>query len=333
MTKKPLYIIACLIPLFLFTPYFVNAHVKWFTTVEPVKSPIQDTVSIMFILVALLSATILTVLPFIITKMKRWIWAQKCEVKLQSYAPYSESILKYGTAIALIIQVLSGTIFALEFPTQSEIIIWVIWGIIIALIIPHDIATKVGSLGILCLFCWITIDNCLECTIDYIFYIAIAINLFFSSKLKKWKIPILYFFTGFSLCWVAMEKVVYPLMAIDVVIKHEVPTFGFPPDVFVLLCAFIEFVIGYLLFIGILNRTLAVVVTTIFIMTSLLFGVTEIIGHFMLHIVLIIFLFEGTNNYSMPIKLCNNKTQQVVFIFVQFILGLLALLLLYYIFT
>ncbi len=64
------------------------------------------------------------------------------------------------------------------------------------------------------------------------------------------------------------------------------------------MAAFIEFVVGYLLVVGILNRVLGLVVTLIFIMTTMLFGFTEIIGHFMIHIVLFIFIIEGVSFYS-----------------------------------
>ncbi|TXR68244.1 hypothetical protein [Bacillus sp. AR18-7] len=162
------------------------------------------------------------------------------------------------------------------------------------------------------MFSWITLINCFACTIDYIFYIAISISLFFSNeKDKKWNIPTLYYFTGFSLCWVAIEKLIYLLMAIDVVVKHEVPTFGFS------------------LFIDILNRTLAVAITIIFILTTLIFGILEIVGH----IVLIVFLIEGTTHYPLLISRCKTRKQKIIFIVSSFFLGLFTMVFLYHRFT
>ncbi|MDM5155929.1 hypothetical protein QUF88_19660 [Bacillus sp. DX1.1] len=333
MTKKYITIKILVITLIVFSPHWVKAHVKWFTTVEPEKKNLQDIINPLFMMVALLSAILLAILPFVLAKMTEWKWSQKTEARLKSYNNYSQYILKYGTAISLTLQILSGTLFAPEFPIQSEIIIWMIWGIIISLTIPHYIATKIGAFGILSLYSWLTIEKCFTCTIDYIFYVAIAIALFLShTKKEKWGIPILYFGTGFSLCWVAIEKLVYPLMAVDVVIKHSVPTFGFTPDVFILLCAFIEIIIGYLLLIGILNRTLAVIVTIVFILTTLIFGIPEIIGHFMLHIVLIVFLIEGATDYPMPIKIHEKRIKQVFFIFINFFFMLFTMLSLYYVY-
>ncbi|MCP3763760.1 hypothetical protein NLX67_15400 [Domibacillus sp. A3M-37] len=76
-------------------------------------------------------------------------------------------------------------------------------------------------------------------------------------------------------------------MTLDIVSAHHVPTFGFDPAVFIVIAAFIEFIVGYLLVVGILNWVVGVVVTVIFIMTTMLFGFKEIIGHFMIHFILV----------------------------------------------
>ncbi|EOV9528113.1 hypothetical protein ACE41A_12695 [Bacillus cytotoxicus] len=332
MAKKQLHCTLFFLICVLFSPHIVQAHVKWFTHATPEKVPMEEILQPLFLVIAIFVTLVLAYLPVLIEKISKWKWAQACETALQSFTTHSLTLLKYGTVIALLLQVFSDSIFAIEFSTQK--VRWIVWGIILLLILPYRIATQLGALGILILFLGVTIEHCLGCTIDYIFYVAVAISLFFyKEKAKKWTIPILYFFTGFSLCWVAMEKIIYPSMAIDVVTRYQVPTFGFPADVFVLLCAFIEFSIGYLLFIGILNRTLAVLVTVIFLSTTILFGITEIIGHFMLHIIFLIFLIEGTGQYSMPIKMYKLQVQQAIFIFAYYLLSLFTLLLLYHVFV
>ncbi|MFZ3590744.1 hypothetical protein ACOI1C_16195, partial [Bacillus sp. DJP31] len=64
-------------------------------------------------------------------------------------------------------------------------------------------------------------------------------------------LPILYLGTGLSLCWIAVEKWVYPELTISIIQHHGVPKFGFPYDIFIVLAAFIEFIVGYLLVVGI----------------------------------------------------------------------------------
>ena len=131
--------------------------------------------------------------------------------------------------------------------------------------------------------------------LDYGFYLAIiGVLLVGRTKWETAGFPFLYLGTGLSLCWVAVEKWVYPFMTIDIIERHHVPTFGFAPDLFVVLSAFIEFVVGYLLVVGIFNRVLAVALTILFILTTTIFGYTEVVGHAIIHIVLLIFIIEGT---------------------------------------
>ncbi|MEK3887842.1 hypothetical protein [Bacillus sp. FSL K6-3431] len=96
------------------------------------------------------------------------------------------------------------------------------------------------------------------------------------------------------------------------------------------MAAIIEFIVGYLLVVRILNRVLGIVVTIIFILTTMLFGFTEIIGHFMIHIVLIIFIIEGVSFYNPPIKIHKSATDQFIFDFLNFLFVISTFLLIYY---
>ncbi|MCG7345991.1 hypothetical protein MHZ92_17910 [Sporosarcina sp. ACRSL] len=51
-----------LIGLFCLSPIFVSAHVKWFTELEPEKVPIEQILSVPFIVLSLLIAVFLAVL-------------------------------------------------------------------------------------------------------------------------------------------------------------------------------------------------------------------------------------------------------------------------------
>ncbi|MBS4208460.1 hypothetical protein [Bacillus sp. FJAT-50079] len=313
------------------TPFFTNAHVKWFTEVEPVKESIENILSPLFISLTFLAAIVLAFLAILIPKTTGWAFIQKADEKLSGLRKYSKTILKYGTAIALIIQILSGTLFAPEFHLHSTIVIVFVWGVIGCLLIPHPIATKIGSVILLGLFVYITMQNGIFHMLDYGFYVAIiGVLLVSNTKWENIGFPFLYLGTGLSLCWVAVEKWVYPGMSLDIVVHHHVPTFGFAPAVFIVMAAFIEFVVGYLLVVGILNRVLGFVVTVIFILTTMLFGFTEIIGHFMIHIVLIIFIIEGVSFYNPPIKMHNRVMDQFIFVFLNFLFVISTFVLIYY---
>ncbi|WHX39891.1 hypothetical protein QNH36_19930 [Mesobacillus sp. AQ2] len=316
---------------FILTPLYTNAHVKWFTEVAPKKETIENILSPLFMGLALLAAVVLASLTLIIPKMAQWPLIKKWDDFLSGFRKYSRYILKYGTAAALIIQVTNGTLFAPEFHIDSTLMTILVWAAIGLLLVPHHIATKFGASLLLILFVMVTVNHGIFYMLDYGFYLAIiGVLLVGKTKLEKVGFPFLYLGTGLSLCWVAVEKWVYPTMSLDIVANHHVPTFGFEPAAFIVMAAFVEFVVGYLLVVGILNRVLGFVVTTIFILTTMLFGFTEVIGHFMIHIVLIIFIIEGVSFYNPPIKLHKTKVDQFVFIFLNFIFVLSAFVLIYY---
>ncbi|WLR55880.1 hypothetical protein LC048_02415 [Mesobacillus subterraneus] len=51
------------------TPFYTNAHVKWFTEVAPKKESIENILSPLFMGLALLAALVLASLTLIIPKM------------------------------------------------------------------------------------------------------------------------------------------------------------------------------------------------------------------------------------------------------------------------
>jgi hypothetical protein len=313
------------------TPFYTQAHVKWFTEVAPQKETIENILSPLFIGLALVAAVVLASLTIIIPKTTEWPVIKKWDDFLSGFRKYSRYILKYGTAVALIIQIANGTLFAPEFHVDTAFMTVLVWLTIGLLLIPHHIATKIGAAILLYLFIHVTFDQGIFYMLDYGFYVAIiGVLLVGSTKLEKVGFPFLYLGTGLSLCWVAVEKWVYPTMSLDIVANHQVPTFGFEPAAFIVMAAFVEFVVGYLLVVGILNRVLGFIVTTIFILTTMLFGFTEVVGHFMIHIVLIIFIIEGVSFYNPPIKMHKTKTDQFIFVFLNFIFVLATFVLIYY---
>lgn len=328
MKKKVtwLIVIAGLIP-----PMISHAHVKWFASVEPEKVNIEEILSLFFITISLLCAIILAVLSQVMGRVMDIPFASKIDLKLDSFRKYSRQLLKYGTAVSFILQVSYGTMFAPEFTIHNTWQRVVMWIIIIFLLIPHHIATKIAALFMLGLFIQIWSDSGWFHMLDYGFYLAIiGVLLVGRTRLETVGFPFLYLGTGLSLCWVAVEKWVYPTMTTSIIHHHHVPTFGFEPGIFVVLSAFIEFVVGYLLVVGILNRVLAVVVTILFILTTTIFGYTEVVGHAMIHIVLLIFIIEGVSFYHPPIKMHKTRMDQMIFVSLNFLFVLSTFLLIYY---
>ncbi|RHW34000.1 DoxX family membrane protein [Lysinibacillus yapensis] len=323
--------IILLFALFCITPIIAKAHVKWFTQKEPEKIPIEQILSIEFIVLSLLIALFLALLSQFIPQLMKIPGVATIDKKLDEYRKYSRLILQYGTAASFILQVVNGTMFAPEFTIHHGWQTVLMWAIIVLLLIPHHIATKIASVLMLGLFLYIWSYSGWFHMLDYGFYLAIiGVLLVGRTRWETAGFPFLYLGTGLSLCWVAVEKWVYPFMTIDIIHRHQVPTFGFPPELFIVLSAFIEFVVGYLLVVGILNRLLAVAVTILFVLTTMIFGYTEVVGHAMIHIVLLIFIIEGISFYHPPVKMHKTRLDQMIFVFLNFLFVLSTFLLIYY---
>ncbi|MFD1737445.1 DoxX family membrane protein [Bacillus salitolerans] len=313
------------------TPLVVKAHVKWFSNIDPVKVPIEEIITTEFIILSLLIALLLALLSQWVPYLMKIPGVSNLDKKLDHFRRFSHSILKYGTGIAFLLQVLNETMFAPEFEIQFTWQTIIMWVIIIALLVPHHFSSKFAALIMLILFIQIWGKAGWFHMLDYGFYLAIiGVLLVGKTKFETIGFPFLYLGTGLSLCWVAVEKWVYPMMTTEIIYHHGVPTFGFPPELFVVLAAFIEFVVGYLLVVGILNRLLAVIVTVLFILTTTIFGYTEVVGHGMIHIVLIIFIIEGISFYHPPIKIHKSRLDQMIFVFLNFLFVLSTFLLIYY---
>jgi len=329
--RKSFHAAAAALPLLLLAPAAASAHVKWFTDLTPAKEPIDSILSPWFLSIAVGVAVLLAVLTQLLPALSRSKASLAVDRQLDRLRPWTGRILQYGTAAALLIQAATGTVFAPEFVTADIFERALLWGAAALLLIPHRYAAKAGALCLLVLFAFVLRREGLFHMLDYGFYLAIAgVLLLERTRESRLGFPLLYLGTGLSLCWVAVEKWVFPNMALDIVANHGVPTFGFDPALFVVMTGFIEFVVGYLLVVGILNRLLSFVLTLIFVSTTMLFGMTELVGHFMIHVVLLLFIIEGVSFYKPPVAMHKTRLDQMVFVSLNFVFVLATFLLIYY---
>lgn len=306
-------------------------HVKWFTDVSSTKESLDNVLSPVFMWIALGVALLLAVLTQVLPSIMRVSALGKFDQQVERLRPWTFRILQYGTAVSLLWSLLEGNLFAPEFAPPEGTVYIVVWVTIALLLIPYHYTSKLAAAILLGLFIYNISEYGLFHMLDYGFYLAIAgALLLHQTPLQRWAYPLLYLGTGLSLCWVAVEKWIYPAMSLDIISNHHVPTFGFAPEVFVVLAAFIEFVVGYLLVVGILNRLLSIVLTLIFISTTMLFGYVEIVGHFMIHIILVLFIVEGVSFYKPPVEMHKSKLDRMVFVGLNFLFVLATFLLIYY---
>ncbi|MGM0878771.1 MAG: hypothetical protein ACQEWV_29885 [Bacillota bacterium] len=327
------HIIIALLIVYIVIPFPATAHVKWFASEGPVKASLEEILSPLFIALSLIIAVILGTLPKLSSKLMSFSLVKITDQRLATLRPYTSILLRLGVAFALMLQLLSGSILAPEIPL-TQMTMWIAILTISLLLIPNKMTTNLGAIGLFILFVFETQTVGIFHMMDYSFYPAIVFALLIQqTRYHHVGTPILYLGTGLSLCWAAMEKWVFPGLGINIIEQFYIPTFGIEASIFIVLSAFIEFVLGYLLLIGIFNRLLALFITVLFFMTTTAFGSTEMIGHVIIHIILIIFIIEGKGFYPTPIEIHRRLRHQTVFIVSNFLFINLALLLLYYRFT
>jgi hypothetical protein len=140
-------------------------------------------------------------------------------------------------------------------------------------------------------------------------------------------LPVLYASLGFSLMWLACEKLVYPQWVNYLLEQKPILTLGLDRDFFRVASAFIELGLGFMLMIGLFGRSLSVTITLVFFLTTIIFGKVEIIGHTLIHAALIVFLLEGPGHgFRPPAALHRTLGMRLAFAGVNFTIVVFAML-------
>lgn len=295
-------------------------HVKWFTEFDK-ESPmgfwsvVSDNRFLFWMLVTMAGLLICAVFNDRITKVG---WIHRVHVWLDRAKPYLSHILRVGLAIGLIFQLMTGAYLAPELEVTQT---WVTIVLVVALAgLLHRKVLWVSGIALLVLFATAIYHEGFFHGLDYVYYVGIAYYLIVQSSLR-WKptaTPVLYALTGFSLAWVAFEKFTMPQLAYEIIEHHNIPTFGFSVEHFVLITAFIEIGLAWSFIVGILNRFVSALVTLVFITTTTVFGFTEVVGHTILHTLLIMFLIEGEGTFTTPFHFHHSKGLRYLFVLVNF---------------
>lgn len=328
--KKYLFVVVWLI---VSIPHRTFAHVKWFTEEEAHRLHMQSIITPLFIGLTLFSVITLITLIWIAQHMEDSRFVQQLrKFTLKEKAIYT--VLQYSVAIALFMQLVNGNLFAPELHIHNPIYTWILVFIILLFIIPTTITAKIASITLLILYAQFAIEYSWFHMLDYFFYFGI-IGYFLckNTKFDEWKYPILFFSVGLSLCWLATEKWIYPGMTVNIIENYHVPLFGFSPNVFTIISAFVEFAIGISFMLRILNRFFAIIFTGVMILTSFMFGYEEIIGHFLMHIIMIVFIIQQDKIPNFLERFFHNRIKQFAFLAINYIVLLVSFLTVYYFFA
>lgn len=294
-------------------------HVKWFT--DPGHNQVlhySDIISqpgfLLWLAVTLAGLLLSAVFN---EKLKRVPWIDRIHHVLDKGKPYLPEILRYGLGIGLLLQLASASYLAPELHGDRWWIKLLLVAAVAGLISRKTLV--VSSVSLAALYGTAISEFGLFHALDYSFYLGIIYFLLVANT--RWKAtatPMLYLFTGFSLAWVAFEKFAMPGMAVDIVKEYGIPTFGFSVEHFILISAFIEIGLAWSFIVGILNRFVSLLVTLVFITTTTVFGFTEIIGHTVVHTLLIMFVIEGEGAFRTPFEFHRSPVLRCLFVLVNF---------------
>jgi hypothetical protein len=306
-------------------PTLAMAHVKWFSDYSFKHPPLELSAlnQPMFWGLFALSLVSLPLMVWLDKVAERWPPYVRTNQWLDTFSENGPLIMRVAMGGVLLMSWQNDSIIAPEISIPSP---W--WGwveFILVLLLFFRKTTFLSGLGII--FFWLAgiWKFGFFHMLDYVVYPAVGLYLILSYvKSEKWKnfdLPVIYSGLGFSLCWVAFEKLFYPYWGLSVLAQAPALTMGLDHSFFLMSCAFIEFTLGYMLIICLLHRPLAVVVTLVFFTTTAFFGKPEIVGHSILHGALLVFIVKGPGHYyQAPIRIHKSTFMRSLFAVVNFIL-------------
>lgn len=310
------------------------AHVKWFSEFSFRDQPrgVAQVMGPAFIALALLSVVVVAALVPIDAWLERRDEYQRLNRWLQSRASQSRLVMRVGTGSVLLLAWQADLVLLPDLPIHSAWEGWLQFGL--ALLLLFEATTAVAGAGLVLLFGMGVARAGLYYMLDYVLVPGIAYYLIVTgmrdSRRAASGLPALYLAVGFSLCWVALEKLVWPDWGLYVLQQNPRLALGLDLRFFLTAAAFVEFCLGYLLIINLLQRPLALVITMVFFMTTLVFGKTEVIGHTLIHAALVVFILSGPGTvFRPPIALHRRMGLRTAFAAVNLVLLLAVLLPLY----
>lgn len=308
------------------------AHVKWFTDGSYADRPLSISEIINPIFLGLLALCLVVIgagvwFDFKISTSPKYI---QLDSWLAQHKAYSPLVMRVAAAMLFLLSWQSNAMLAPTL-TVPENYLWVGWfQFVLAFLLLFTRTVPLAGLGIMVLF---IIGNFVYHPfhmLDYSLFLGVGAFLLTcyhpKEKIRSAGLAALYITVGFSLCWVALEKFVYKDWSLYLLKEHPQLALGLNYEFFISSAAFVEFGLGYLLLVNLLQRPLAVIITIVFFLTTTVFGKTEIIGHTLVHGSLVVFLLEGPSPFyhrltnwlkNLPKRITINSVAFLLFFFLM----------------
>jgi hypothetical protein len=316
---------AWLFAMLLLLPVVSQAHVKWFVNFSfaDIPSSLGEVLTPLLFALLVGSAVVIGASVLIDKQLNKIPLYQKANAWLAKQHVHSTLIMRIGLGMVLLLSWQGDRLLMPDLSLEMPLIGWFQFFLALLLILPATVPAAGG--GLLALYVVALAHYGFFYMLDYMLLAGVGYYLLVSGlkneRLRASGLPALYLTVGFSLCWVALEKIIYPQWGISLLAANPQLTLGLDAGVFLKSAAFIEFVLGYLLIICLLERPLAVVITLVFFTTTTIFGKTEVIGHTLIHASLLVFLVEGPGKVWLPPSMFHRKTSwRVAFAAVNFVL-------------
>lgn len=315
-----------------------DAHVKWFTSGSYADRPLTlgEVISQLFLILLCVCILTISLGVYLDNTLSKSMWYGRLNVWLETRKDYAYIVMRVAAAMLFLLSWQSDAMLAptLRLPNDWMWLGWYQFILALLLIIPRT--TPIAGAGVILLYLFgIRIYDPFH-MLDYMMFFGCGFYLAFrkhkNPKLQVASLTLLYLTVGFSLCWVALEKFIYPDWSLFLLKKHPDLALGLNYNFFLTSVAFIEFSLGYLLLVCLLQRPLAVIITFVFVLTTITFGKVEVIGHTLIHGCLIVFLLEGPGLvYKKITDTFKNIFKRILANNVFFIVLLVALISLYHV--
>jgi hypothetical protein len=320
------------VPAAALVPRPAHAHVKWFSEFSFSDAPlgVRQAATPTFFALAALSMAVIGAMVLLDRRLQDAAWYRGVNGWLADRRGEALLVMRIGLFATLLLAWQADALLAPELRAAGWIG-WLQFALALLLLFPRTVPAAGG--GLIALYLLAAAEFGAFHLLDYLFFAGAGWYLLVSrapERVRGTGVPALYATVGFSLCWVALEKIVYPRWALYLLEQHPQLALGLDVRFFLLAAAFVELSLGYLLIINLLQRPLALVITLVFFLTTTIFGKLEVIGHTPIHAALIVCLLEGPGTvYRAPITFHKRLGLRTAFAAVNFAILLAILLPLY----
>lgn len=286
-------------------PSIAHAHVKWFVNYNlmcPPRAPFSLLTSNYFLIFFACVIPLMYVVAFADRRLTERTNAFNLSLDkaTEVFTHFLPWIVRLSVAIFFAaIASYGDVILTPELKTLAA------WPAIVQTMIAASMVSRrtlwIGAAGIISLYIYGAVDFGLFHMLDYVVFLGVAAFLWLDGKwgsTSDWRpnqrdraIAILRVATGFSLLWAGTEKFAYPEWSFMLLDDRPELTMGFKPEFFLVAAGFVEVCCAFLVITGLLaSRVCALLLFVFMCIGIVLFGMTDLVGHFLILVALIMIM-------------------------------------------